>query len=143
MFVLNLEGLPTRVMEKIRLLLVEDDVDDVQLLQEAMRDNKIDVEIDVIMEGDKVMPYLNSINNLPDIIVMDFNLPKIHGKEVLVSIRSTPAFSAIPLVVLTTSASPHDIQFATENGANKFITKPSTIHGFNSAVQAIIAIVRS
>ena len=121
------------------MLLVEDDSDDVQLLEEALRDNNIDCEMEVIMEGDKVMPYLISADILPDIIVMDFNLPKIHGKEVLVSIRSSPALRSIPVVVLTTSASPHDVQFAQQNGANKFITKPSTIHGFTAAVQAIIA----
>jgi CheY-like chemotaxis protein len=128
-------------MRKIRMLLVEDDSDDVQLLQEAMKENNIECEMDVIMEGDKVIPFLNSTNSLPDIIVMDFNLPKIHGKEVLVSIRSAVAFSSIPLVVLTTSASPHDIQFAQQNGADKFITKPSTIHGFNTAVQDIVSMV--
>src|SRR5688500_6505502 len=116
-------------MKKIRMLLVEDDRDDVQLLQEAMNENNIECEMEVIMEGDKVMPFLNSIDVLPDIIVMDFNLPKIHGREVLISIRSSPAFTSIPVVVLTTSASPHDIQFAQQNGADKFITKPSTIHG--------------
>lgn len=126
-------------MRKIRMLLVEDDSDDVQLLEEALKDNNIDCEMEVIMEGDKVMPYLTSTETLPDIIVMDFNLPKIHGKEVLVSIRSSPALSIIPVVVLTTSASPHDVQFAQQNGANKFITKPSTIHGFNAAVQTIIS----
>ena len=127
-------------MKKIRMLLVEDDADDVQLLQEALKDNNIDCQMDVIMEGDKVLPYLNSVKNLPDVIVMDFNLPKIHGKDVLVSIRSAAPFSSIPLVVLTTSASPHDVQFAEKNGANKFITKPSTIHGFNAAVQTIVAV---
>jgi CheY-like chemotaxis protein len=130
-------------MKKIRMLLVEDDRDDVQLLQEAMNENNIECEMEVIMEGDKVMPFLNSIDVLPDIIVMDFNLPKIHGREVLISIRSSPAFTSIPVVVLTTSASPHDIQFAQQNGADKFITKPSTIHGFNSAVQAIVAMAKA
>lgn len=126
-------------MRKIRLLLVEDDSDDVQLLEEALKENNIDCDMEVIMEGDKVMPYLVSADILPDIIVMDFNLPKIHGKEVLVSIRSSHALKSIPVVVLTTSASPHDVQFAQQNGADKFITKPSTIHGFNAAVQAIIS----
>jgi DNA-binding response OmpR family regulator len=139
----NLASLAIRLMKKIRMLLVEDDSDDVQLLQEAMRENNVDFEMKVIMEGDKVMPYLNTAENLPDIIVMDFNLPKIHGKEVLVSIRATAAFSSIPLIVLTTSASPHDIQFAQQNGADKFITKPSTIHGFNSAVQTIVAMTET
>jgi DNA-binding response OmpR family regulator len=127
-------------MRKLRILLVEDDSDDVQLLQEAMFENKIDCEMDVVMEGDKVMPHLTSLTELPDIIVIDFNLPKIHGKDLLVAIRSAAAFSSIPIVVLTTSAAPHDIRFAHEHGADKFITKPSTIHGFNTAVKAIVSL---
>lgn len=129
-------------MRKIRMLLVEDDADDVQLLQEAMRDNNINFDMEVIMEGDKVMPYLNNTDMLPDIIVMDFNLPKIHGKDILMSIRSTAALATIPLVVLTTSASPHDMQFAKQHGASRFITKPSTISGFNAAVETIVAMVK-
>jgi DNA-binding response OmpR family regulator len=127
-------------MRKLKILLVEDDSDDVQLLKEAMEDNNINCEMTVIMEGDKVMPYLNTTVELPDIIVIDFNLPKVHGKEVLVLIRSTATFSSVPVVVLTTSASPHDIQFARENGADKFITKPSTITGFNHAVESIVSL---
>ena len=129
-------------MDKLKILLVEDDADDVQLLQEALEENKVDCELKVIMEGDKVMPYLNEAGQLPDIIVIDFNLPKIHGKELLVSIRSSKAFSTIPLVVLTTSASPYDRQFAQENGADTFITKPSTIQGFSAAVETIVSLVR-
>ncbi len=119
------------------MLLVEDDADDVQLLQEALVENNIACEMDVVMEGDKVVPFLNSLETPPDIIVMDFNLPKIHGKDVLVAIRSLPAFKSVPVVVLTTSASPHDLQFAMKYGANRFITKPSTIQGFNAAVKEI------
>jgi DNA-binding response OmpR family regulator len=126
-------------MGKIRILLVEDDIDDVQLLQEALVENHIDCEIEVIMEGDRVIPHLSTAESLPDIIVMDFNLPKLHGKEILVLIRSEEAFKSIPLIVLTTSASPHDVKFAHDNGANKFITKPSTIQGFNSAVETIVS----
>ena len=126
-------------MRKLRILLVEDDADDVQLLQEALAENQIPCEVHVIMEGDKVLPFLQHADGRPDIIVMDFNLPKLHGKEILVQIRSTPAFADVPLVVLTTSASPHDIQFAHDNGADKFITKPSTISGFNAAVETIVS----
>jgi CheY-like chemotaxis protein len=125
-------------MKKIRILLVEDDADDVELLQEALNDSKVECDMDVIMEGDKVVPFLTSATELPDVIVMDFNLPKLHGREILTLIRQSKKFSHIPVVVLTTSASPHDMQFANDNGANRFITKPSTIHGFNQTVQAIV-----
>ena len=125
-------------MRKLRMLLIEDDADDVQLLQEALSDSQVPCELRVIMEGDKVLPYLHNAEHLPDVIVMDLNLPKMHGREILVRIRSLPAFANIPLVVLSTSASPYDIQFAYDNGADKFITKPSTISGFNSAVDTIV-----
>jgi len=127
-------------MKKIKILLVEDDADDVELLQDAIRDNAVECTVDVIMEGDKVMPYLESCSILPDIIVMDLNLPKLHGREILSKVRASENFSAIPVMVLTTSASPHDIQFAREKGANKFLTKPNTIQGFNAAVENIISL---
>lgn len=130
-------------MKKINILLVEDDADDVELLQEALTENKIECALDVVMEGDKVIPFLTSASPLPDVIVMDFNLPKLHGREILTLIRQAPKFAHIPVVVLTTSASPHDMQFANDNGANKFITKPSTIQGFNQTVAAILAIAGS
>jgi CheY-like chemotaxis protein len=127
-------------MKKIKILLIEDDADDVELLQEAIQDNHVDCTVDVIMEGDKVMPYLKTIDSLPDIIVMDFNLPKLHGREILALIRSIPSFAHIPIMVLTTSASPHDIQYALEKGADRFITKPSTIQGFNATVNTIVSL---
>jgi CheY-like chemotaxis protein len=74
---------------------------------------------------------------------MDFNLPKLHGREILTLIRQTKIYAGIPVVVLTTSASPHDMQFANDNGANRFITKPSTIQGFNQAVRTILDIANS
>lgn len=128
-------------MKTIRILLVEDDADDVELLQEAIRDNNVNCTLDVVMEGDKVIPYLEKSKSLPEIIVMDFNLPKLHGKEILSIIRSSKAFAHIPIIVLTTSASPQDMKFALENGANKFITKPNTIKGFNLTVETIVSLV--
>lgn len=129
-------------MKKINILLIEDDADDVELLQEALSDNKVDCKMDVVMEGDKVVPFLAAAAELPDVIVMDFNLPKLHGREILTLIRQMPNYASIPVVVLTTSASPHDMQFANDNGANRFITKPSTIQGFNQAVRTIVEIAR-
>lgn len=129
-------------MKKIRILLIEDDADDVQLLQEALQDNNVDCTVDVVMEGDRALPYLKGAATLPDIIVMDFNLPKLHGREILTLIRSDKNFIHIPVIVLTTSASPHDIKFSVEHGADKFITKPSSIQGFNETVQMITEVVK-
>ena len=127
-------------MEQIKILLIEDDADDIELLREAFKDNKINAIVDVVMEGDLVIPYLEACPALPDIIVMDFNLPKIHGRELLSLIRSSLDFSTLPIVVLTTSASAHDRDIAYENGANKFMTKPSTIEGFTLTVEEIVSV---
>jgi CheY-like chemotaxis protein len=129
-------------MEKIRILLIEDDTDDIELLKDAFEQNDVNCSIDVVMEGDKAIPFLENIASLPDVIVMDFNLPKLHGREILSQIRASKNFSTIPLMVLTTSASQDDIRYAFSMGANKFITKPNTMEGFNSTVEAIVSLVR-
>src|SRR5687768_848755 len=128
-------------MQNIKILLIEDDADDIELLREAFDSKDIRCEIDVVMEGDKAIPHLQGYHQLPDVIVMDFNLPKLHGREILSQIRASDTFSNIPLMVLTTSSSQDDVQFAYSMGAAKFITKPNTIEGFNSTVDAIVSLV--
>jgi len=127
---------------QIRILLIEDDDDDIGLLRDALEQNAVNCKIDLIMEGDKAIPFLENNQPLPDIIVMDFNLPKLHGREILLQISASEKLSAIPLMVLTTSASQDDMRYAFSMGANKFITKPNTMQGFNSTVEAIISLVQ-
>lgn len=120
------------------ILLVEDDIDDVDLLKEALNDNNVHYQMEVIMEGDKVYSYLNKTECLPEIIVMDLNLPKTDGKEILQEIKSSTPLINIPIVVLTTSSSHEDIEYCYKMGINKFITKPSTIEGWNSTIDSIM-----
>jgi CheY-like chemotaxis protein len=125
-------------MQRIKILLVEDDLDDVELLQDALSNNGVPCDVVVITEGDRVLGYLEQ--NLPDVIVMDFNLPKLHGREILAQIQASN-FKNIPLMVLTTSASQDDIKYAISMGADKFITKPNTMQGFDLTVEAIISLL--
>lgn len=129
-------------MDTIRILLIEDDTDDIELLKDAFEQNDINCSIDVVMEGDRAIPFLETVPALPDVIVMDFNLPKLHGREILSQIRESKQFNSIPLMVLTTSASQDDIRYAFSMGANKFVTKPNTMEGFNNTVEAIVSLVR-
>lgn len=129
-------------MDTLRILLIEDDPDDVELLQEALYESRVPHDLHVIMDGEKVVDYLKNQLLLPDIIVLDFNLPKLHGKALLTLIRSVDRLARIPLVVLTTSASPLDIQYAQDHGASKYLTKPSTMSGFSATVEAIVAVGR-
>ena len=122
------------------ILLIEDDIDDVDLLKDALLENEVSYEMQVIMEGDKVFNYLKTIETLPEIIVMDLNLPKTDGKEILQEIKSSTPLTQIPIVVLTTSSSKEDMDYCNKMGISKFITKPATIEGWNSTIHAILRV---
>jgi len=130
-------------MKAIKILLIEDDGDDIELLREAFDMNNITCHMDVVTEGDKAIPFLESTHELPDVIVMDLNLPKLHGREILTQLRASSNLANIPLVVLTTSSLQDDIKFSYSMGARQYITKPNTMEGFNSAVQAIVSVSKS
>lgn len=126
---------------QISILLVEDDNDDIELLRDALEQQSLRFSMSVVREGDKVLPFLNSAPVLPDVIVLDFNLPKLHGREILAAIKEDPMLRSIPLMVLTTSASQDDMRYAFAMGATKFVTKPSTVQGFTNTVAAITSLV--
>ena len=122
----------------LRIFLIEDDMDDIELLQESLKDNSVMFTMNIVREGDKVSTYLKECTVLPHVIVMDFNLPKVHGKDILKTIKSFDGFKDIPLLVLTTSTAKDDIDYSYKMGADKYLTKPSNIKGFNETVAAIV-----
>lgn len=124
--------------QPLRIFLIEDDMDDIELLQESLKDNNVVYTMNVIREGDRVSSYLRECTVLPHVIVMDFNLPKVHGKDILKTIKSFDGFKEIPLLVLTTSTAKDDIDYSYKMGANKYLTKPNSIKGFNETVAAIV-----
>src|ERR1700744_4649455 len=113
------------MQKQICILLIEDDVDDVELLEDALKGNNIDYRLHLVNDGAKALNYFQNDNEHPDIIILDFNLPKIHGREVLKEIKSSK-YSQIPLMVLTTSSSKEDKEYALQNHANLFLVKPNT-----------------
>lgn len=124
----------------LNILLVEDDQDDVELMQDALRDNDIQFTMEVVRQGDKVIPHLKMCKNLPNVILLDLNLPKMHGREVLSRIKLSPDFKHIPIAILTTSSSQAEKEFCLSAGATHFLTKPSTVEGFNKTIEAIMKI---
>ena len=124
--------------EDIQIFLIEDDADDIELLEVSLKDNKINYNMDVVMEGDKVQDYLKNCQKLPHVIIMDLNLPRVHGREVIRQIKSNKEFKNIPLIVLTTSTAKEDMEYSYKMGADSFITKPTTIQGFNATVGTIV-----
>lgn len=124
----------------LNILLVEDDQDDVELMQDALRDKGVHFDMNVIKQGDKVIPFLKTARNFPHIILLDLNLPKMHGREVLSRIKLSEDFRHIPVAILTTSSSQTEKEFCLSAGASHFLTKPSTVEGFNSTIELILKI---
>jgi CheY-like chemotaxis protein len=122
------------------ILHVEDDLDDAELLQMAFRNNGISCTIQLVKEGNKVVEWLEQAGDLPSVIVLDLNLPKISGREVLALLKRDRKFKSIPVVVLTTSSSKEDQKYCIDNGAAEFITKPVSVEGFKRVVSAIATV---
>ncbi|MDB5283924.1 MAG: hypothetical protein JWO06_2999 [Bacteroidota bacterium] len=123
------------------LLMVEDDADDIIFLQEALNDTGVAVHLETVIQGDIVFPYLEKSVKLPDLIVLDLNLPKVGGKEILQQLKSTPIYKDINVIILTTSSSQVESDYCLSLGAKKFITKPTTIEGYRKVVNDILGIV--
>jgi CheY-like chemotaxis protein len=115
------------VKTKIKILLIEDDEDDVDLLKETLDAGNIPNEMDVIGDGNEAVEFLTTCTSCPDVIVLDYNLPKVHGREILREIKNRGLLKPIPVIVLTTSSSREDIEYAYKMGASKFLIKPVTM----------------
>jgi two-component system, chemotaxis family, response regulator Rcp1 len=126
----------------IEVLLVEDSPGDVRLTREAFKDAKVHINLHVASDGAEAMDFLNRVGKYsdvprPDLILLDLNLPKKDGREVLDEIKQSPALKSIPVVILTTSASEADILRSYRLHANCYITKPVGLEGFLEVVKSI------
>jgi chemotaxis family two-component system response regulator Rcp1 len=126
----------------IEILLVEDSPGDVRLTQEAFKDAKVHINLHVASDGAEAMAFLgrqgkHSNAPRPDLILLDLNLPKKDGREVLTELKESPTLKCIPVVILTTSASEADIQGSYQCHANCYITKPVGLEGFLKVVKSI------
>ncbi len=109
----------------IHLIIAEDDLDDRLLIEDALNDNGINLTTTTFVEdGDMLLEKLKNSKNLPDLIMLDLNMPKKDGREALREIRADQALKHIPIIVFTTSNSEEDIKMAYFEGGNTFITKP-------------------
>jgi chemotaxis family two-component system response regulator Rcp1 len=128
--------------EAIEVLLVEDSPGDVRLTREAFRDAKVHINLHVAADGVEAMAFLNrqglhATALRPDLILLDLNLPKKDGREVLKEIKESSTLKCIPVVILTTSASEADIMRSYEFHANCYISKPVDLEGFLKVVRSI------
>ena len=129
-------------MSEIHILLVEDNEGDIVLTLEALREAKLRNKISVVRDGEEALQFLHkegkfSGEDTPQLILLDINLPKIDGKEVLNRVKSDPDLKKIPVVILTTSSSEKDILEAYNNYANCYITKPVDLDKFISVIHTV------
>jgi CheY-like chemotaxis protein len=131
-----------RTLQHIEVLLVEDDPGDELMTREAFAENKIGNRLHVARDGEEALDFLyrrGEHADAPkiDLILLDLNLPKYDGRQVLEQIRTDPELTHTPVVILTTSSSEEDILRSYKLHANAFVTKPVDVEQFISAVRQI------
>lgn len=139
----NLIGGECGFLRMVRILVAEDNPADIYLLREALSLAANDVDLLVVSDGEEALEYVQRQGRfpdaiVPDLVVLDLNLPKSDGSDVLRCIRETPIYAGVPVVVLTSSDSPRDRKLVEALGANCFITKPSDLDAFLALGRTLI-----
>ncbi|HEY6900376.1 MAG TPA: response regulator [Puia sp.] len=129
-------------MQQIHILLVDDNEGDILLTREALDDARIINKISIAYDGVQAINFLRKVPpyrgmETPDLILLDINLPKMDGTEVLSIIKNDPELKRIPVIMLTTSSAEKDILASYDNHANCYITKPVDLDRFMDVVRTI------
>jgi CheY-like chemotaxis protein len=133
---------PRPAGQPIEVLLVEDDPGDVLLIREAFEYNKVHNNLNVVSDGEQALAYLRREGEYadalrPDLVLLDLNLPRKDGREVLADVKQDPDLRTIPIVVLTTSEAEEDVLKSYQLHANAYVTKPVDFERFVSIVRQI------
>jgi CheY-like chemotaxis protein len=131
-------------MNYARVLLVDDDADDAELVIECLRRASVAAEIDVVADGVEALEYLSRrgryaerLTQNPALILLDLKMPKFDGLQVLRHLKSDPALKRLPVVVLTSSAHELDVLAGYDGGANAYVVKPVDFHDLEAVVVGI------
>jgi two-component system, chemotaxis family, response regulator Rcp1 len=129
-------------MTPIRVLLVEDSPTDVLMTRTAMEQGKLHVELDIVEDGVEAVDFLRRTGRFsearrPDLILLDLNLPRKDGREVLAEIKADPDLKVIPVCVLTSSKAEEDVARSYGLHANCYVVKPVNFESFNAVVRSI------
>jgi CheY-like chemotaxis protein len=133
---------PPQLLNAIDVLLVDDDPGDTLMIREAFEHNKVRNALACVADGVQAMQYLRREGEYadasrPDLILLDLNLPRMDGREVLAEIKSDPQLATIPVVVLTTSHAEEDVLKSYQLHANAYVTKPVDFERFIEVVRQI------
>lgn len=129
-------------MDPVQILLIEDSPDDIMLTEEALKDAKIANEFNAVTDGEAAVAYLRgegayADRKRPDLVILDLNLPKKDGREVLREIKEDDNLKEIPVVVLSTSAAADDILDSYRQHVNAYIQKPIDFDEFMRTVRSL------
>ena len=129
-------------MQPVQILLVEDSPDDILLTEEALREAKIANELHSVMDGDAAMDFLrgegqHAARIRPDLVILDLNLPKKDGRQVLREIKGDEALKDIPVIVLSTSGAAEDVLDAYKHHVNAYVQKPIDFDEFINTVRSL------
>ena len=130
------------VRKRTHILLVEDNPGDVRLIREAMAATRDSTHLHVVGDGEQAMEFLRREAGFreavpPDLVLLDLNLPRKDGREVLAEMQGDPVLRIIPVIVLTSSAAPQDVRSAYALNANCFVTKPADLTEFIRVIQSL------
>ena len=131
-------------VQPIEILLVEDNLGDARLIMETMKEGKIQNSLHLAKDGQKALDYLRTClteggPDLPGLVLMDLNLPRMDGWELLQSIKGDPDLKHLPVIILTSSESEKDIRKSYELAANCYLTKPVELRAFMQVVMSVEA----
>jgi two-component system, chemotaxis family, response regulator Rcp1 len=133
---------PLAARRPARVLLVEDNEADVRLTREALRESGDEVRLSSVGDGEQALAYLRREGGYteaarPDLVLLDLNLPRKNGIEVLDEMRADGSLACIPVIVLTSSAAQQDVEACYSRGANAFVVKPIELDAFMDLIGAI------
>ena len=129
------------MFQPVRILLVEDDEDDIAFFELALREQAIPTRLTTLTDGDQVMPYLDTTTEQPDLLVLDLNLPKLPGRDVLSQVRQSNAGQGFPIIILSTSSAREDNDFCLANGADRFLTKPTSLTSLSTMLAEVLGVI--
>jgi CheY-like chemotaxis protein len=129
----------------IRILIADDDPEDIELIEEAILVLQPEADIKKVSNGKAAIEYLNESNDeeLPCLIVLDYNMPEINGAQVLHAIKGAGRYGAIPKVVLSTSNAPFHIETCISYGATEYWVKPDTMKGISEVAKKILRLCKT
>ena len=125
-------------MSKARIVVAEDDADHIVLLKRALKRYARPLVLSIARDGQQALELLEATEPPPDLVLLDINMPRRTGLEVLRALRGMPGFTAVPVVILTTSAREEDAEASYALGADAFVTKPTSFADFVEVLYAML-----